>query len=117
MLQKFKFSESHFSFSKNMQLKGVFITFSRIDVLINKMKIENLGFECSVLYGNLPPEVKKKQIEDFIEGRTSHLVATDVIGMGLNIPCDYLVFLEIEKYDGVQNRRLNPIEIRQIAGR
>jgi ATP-dependent RNA helicase SUPV3L1/SUV3 len=116
-LQSFKFAETEFRFSKQMPKRGVFVTFSRIDVLINKVRLENLGHSVSILYGNLPPEVKKQQISQFIEGKSDFIITTDVIGMGLNIPCDYLVFLEIEKYDGVQNRKLNPVEIKQIAGR
>ncbi len=117
MLQKFKFAPDNFVFSKKMPKRGVFVTFSRINVLLNKMKIENLGYNVSFLYGNLPPEIKKQQISDFIDGKTDMLVTTDVIGMGINVPCDYIVFLEMEKYDGVTNRKLNPMEVKQIAGR
>ncbi len=116
-LQNFKFAEQAFQFSKSMPKRGVFVTFSRINVLLNKIKLQNLGHNVSILYGNLPPEVKKQQISEFIEGKSDFIVTTDVIGMGLNIPCDYLVFLETEKYDGVMNRNLNPVEIKQIAGR
>ena len=117
MLQKFKFADAPFTLNKRIPKRGVFVTFSRINVLINKMKLEQLGHKASILYGNLPPEVKKKQIADFIDGSTDMLVTTDVIGMGINIPCDYIVFLEIEKYDGKTNRRLTPTEIKQISGR
>lgn len=116
-LQKFRIADHNFSYSRNMQKRGIFVTFSRIDVLINKMKLEQLGMKVSVLYGNLPPEVKKRQIANFISGVTDLLVTTDVIGMGINVPCDYLVFLEVEKFDGKFNRRLRPMEVRQIAGR
>lgn len=117
MLQKFRFSDNPFVFSKNIPKRGVFVTFSRVNVLINKLKLENLGFRVSVLYGNLPPEVKKHQIELFINGETDFLVSTDVIGMGINVPCDYIVFLDIEKFDGIQNRYLTSTEVKQIAGR
>jgi ATP-dependent RNA helicase SUPV3L1/SUV3 len=116
-LQNFKFADKEFSFSKKIPKRGVFVTFSRINVLLNKVKLQNLGFNVSILYGNLPPEVKKQQISDFIDGKTDFLVTTDVIGMGLNIPCDYLVFLETDKYDGTMNRSLNSIEVKQISGR
>lgn len=116
-LQNFKFADKPFQFSKSMPKRGVFVTFSRINVLLNKVKLQNLGHNVSILYGNLPPEVKKQQISDFIGGKTDFLVTTDVIGMGLNIPCDYLVFLETDKYDGRCNRSLDSIEIKQIAGR
>ena len=117
MLQKFKFSNNIFVPSKNMPPKGVFVTFSRIDVLVNKMRLQKLGKSVSVLYGNLPPEVKKRQIEEFMNGNNELLVCTDVIGMGINVPCDYIVFLKHEKFDGIKNRTLLPTEVRQISGR
>jgi ATP-dependent RNA helicase SUPV3L1/SUV3 len=117
VLQEFKFKDNAFGIGKKTPNRGVFVTFSRIDVLVNKLKLENLGKKVSILYGNLPPEVKKIQISDFVSGKTDVMVCTDVIGMGINVPCDYLVFLKAEKYDGVTNRMLNSIEIKQIAGR
>lgn len=117
MLQQFKFTDKPFILSKNIPKKGVFATFSRMEVLINKAKLESLGFNVSILYGNLPPEVKKIQIADFIEGKTDLLVTTDVIGMGINVPCDYIIFMESSKFDGTQTRRLTPIEVKQISGR
>lgn len=117
MLQNFTFDDKVFSFSKNIPDRGIFITFSRVDVILNKMKLQNLGKKVSVLYGNLPPQVKKTQIENFISGKTQLLVSTDVIGMGINVPCDYIVFLEDSKFDGFQTRKLNPSEVKQISGR
>lgn len=117
MLQQFKFTNTVFSFNSNMPPRGVFVTFSRIDVLINKMKLQKLGKGVSVLYGNLPPEVKKRQIEEFVNGNNELMVCTDVIGMGVNLPCDYIVFLKHEKFDGKQQRTLLPTEVRQISGR
>jgi len=119
MLQQFKFSSEVLTLGKNHPLPkgGVFVTFSRIGALIFKMKLEKLNYKVSVLYGNLPPEVKKKQIESFINGENDLMVCTDVIGAGVNVPANYLVFIETSKYDGVSNRRLLPMEVRQIAGR
>lgn len=117
MLQSFKFTDAAFLIKKDIPDRGVFVTFSRTDVLLNKMKFEQLGKKVSVLYGNLPPEVKKKQIQSFIQGENQIMVCTDVIGMGLNVPCDYIVFLQIEKYDGSGTRKLNSTEIKQISGR
>lgn len=117
MLSRFSFFSKPFSFHKNMPPKGVFVAFSRINVLIYKKRFENMGRSVSVLYGNLPPEAKKIQIERFINGDTEIMVCTDVIGMGINVPCDYLVFLDVEKFDGYSMRQLTPIEVRQIAGR
>lgn len=46
-----------------------------------------------------------------------YIVSTDAIGMGLNLPIRRIIFLETEKFDGVERRELTPAEIRQIAGR
>ena len=117
MLSKFRFAEHPVFFTKSIDKGGVFITFSRVNVLIAKMQFRELGLNAGVLYGNLPPEVKRTQIQGFINGEFDVMVCTDVIGMGLNLPCNYLVFLDIEKYDGVASRQLSPTEVRQIAGR
>ena len=117
MLQKFKFSDSTTQMSKKLAKGTVFVTFSRINVLISKMKLEKLGYNVSVLYGNLPPEVKKVQIERFVSGESTVMVTTDVIGMGINLPANSIIFLETEKFDGTNKRKLTSSEIKQIAGR
>ena len=102
----------------NNPLPGsVFITFSRIDVLMEKARLESLGYDVSILYGNLPPEVKKEQMRKFIEKETNICISTDVIGMGLNLPCEHIIFLKTSKYDGYQIRFLNTTEVKQIGGR
>lgn len=115
-LTPLKVNEAPFKLKKPLP-KTCFITFSRIGVLKYKNYFEGNDQKVSVLYGNLPPEVKKKQIKRFIDGETDVMVSTDVIGMGLNLPCDNVCFLDIEKFDGKLTRRLTPIEIRQIGGR
>lgn len=97
--------------------KTVLVTFSRINVLYYKYLLQQYGVKTSVLYGNLPPEVKKEQIKNFINNVTDVLVSTDVIGMGINLPCDNIVFMEDEKFDGEDVRPLNNKEIKQISGR
>ena len=64
MLQPFKFAEFSFEMrgKGKLQPQGVFVSFSRKGVLYNKRKFENMGNTVSILYGNLPPEVKKQQI-------------------------------------------------------
>jgi ATP-dependent RNA helicase SUPV3L1/SUV3 len=69
------------------------------------------------VYGNLPPEVRLRQAERFASGEAEICVATDAIGMGLNLPADNVCFYEVEKFDGKNMRVLNPNEIKQIAGR
>lgn len=117
MLSKFRFAEHPVFFTEKLDKGGVFVTFSRIGVLLAKMQLQAIGLNAGVLYGNLPPEVKRTQIQSFMNGDFDVMVCTDVIGMGVNLPCNYLVFLDIEKYDGIASRSLNPIEVRQIAGR
>lgn len=97
--------------------KSVLITFSRIEVLRYKAFYENKGYNVSVLYGNLPPEVKKSEIEKFVTGKSDICISTDVIGMGLNLPCDNIIFLSLSKFDGYKNRPLTSTEVKQISGR
>jgi len=109
-------SDTVFEISKASN-RTLFIVFSRMSVLRQKHLFEKRGKKVSVLYGNLPPEIKKTQIEKFINGETDVCVSTDVVGMGVNLPCDNVVFLEINKFDGIQERKINSTEIKQIGGR
>jgi hypothetical protein len=98
--------------------KTILVAFSRQTVLALKTKLEKeYHRSVSVVYGNLPPEVRLKQAERFVNGETEICVATDAIGMGLNLPADNVCFFEVEKFDGVNVRELNVNEIRQIGGR
>ncbi len=118
MLKKFNFSSDSTTLSSNLQKGGVFVTFSRMNVLLNKIKLRQLGINAAVLYGNLPPEVKKAQLQGFADGTYDALVTTDVIGIGINlVGCKYIVFLDTEKFDGEEFRSINAMEVRQIAGR
>ena len=105
-------------FSLKHTKKGdALVCFSRKQVLENASKLQNSGRQVSMIYGSMPPETRKKQIDRFIKGETSVVVATDAIGMGLNLPIRRIVFLETEKFDGTRRRRLTSQEVKQIAGR
>ena len=93
------------------------VCFSRRRVLETASKLENDRHSVSMIYGSMPPETRKKQMERFINGETTVIVATDAIGMGLNLPIRRIVFLETEKFDGVRRRKLTSQEVKQIAGR
>lgn len=97
--------------------RTILVVFSRAGVLDLKTRLENMGRSVSVIYGNLPPEVRRKQSERFANGETEICVATDAVGMGLNLPADYVCFFEIEKFDGQMQRLLTPGEVQQIGGR
>ena len=67
--------------------------------------------------GALSPEVRNAQVKLFEEGRVDHIVATDAIGLGLNLNIKNIFFSNIVKFDGVRKRVLTFDEISQIAGR
>ncbi len=95
----------------------IYVAFSRAGVLSLKTFLERRGWSVAAIYGNLPPEVKRKQAERFISGEAKLCVATDAIGMGMNLPASKVCFTTMSKYDGVSQRTLTPSEARQIAGR
>jgi ATP-dependent RNA helicase SUPV3L1/SUV3 len=93
------------------------IGFSRKSVVELQGAVAKLGFTSAAIYGSLSPAVRRREAERFREGSADVLVATDAIGLGLNLPIRRLIFSSIEKFDGVADRLLTPYEIRQIAGR
>ncbi|AIM15221.1 RNA helicase [Bacillus sp. X1(2014)] len=102
---------------KNVKRGDALICFSRRGVLELASRLQNDGHSVSMIYGSMPPETRKKQIQQFYEGKTKVIVATDAIGMGLNLPIRRIVFLENEKFDGTRRRLLTSQEVKQIAGR
>src|SRR5690242_21454898 len=71
----------------------------------------------AVLYGAMPLASRREEIDRFISGAAEVCAATDVLGHGVNLPCETLLFAETEKYDGRERRDLESWEIAQIAGR
>ena len=72
---------------------------------------------AAVVMGALSPETRNKQVELFQNGEVDYIVATDAIGMGLNLDVRHVAFAGLTKFDGVRMRRLLPAEMAQIAGR
>lgn len=96
----------------------ILVAFSRERVLGLKTELERTHNRAvSVIYGALPPEVRSKQAARFADGETDLCVATDAVGMGLNLPANQVCFFEVTKFDGQQRRPLSAHEVRQIAGR
>lgn len=93
------------------------IVFSKKSVISCAAELQAKGISCSMIYGALPYETRRAETDRFAKGETSVVVATDAIGMGLNLPIKRVVFLETEKFDGYGRRDLLPEEIQQIAGR
>lgn len=93
------------------------IVFSKKAVLDIAGRLEESGIASSVIYGSLPPEIRRRQTRLFASGKTKVVVSTDAIGMGLNLPVKRIVFIQTDKYDGKRRRPLEISEIKQIAGR
>jgi ATP-dependent RNA helicase SUPV3L1/SUV3 len=101
----------------SLTLGDAVVAFSRRDVLMLRDQIAAAGHPVSVIYGALPPEVRKREAERFAEGASHILVATDAIGMGLNLPIRRVLFSTLTKFDGIDDRPLGESEVHQIAGR
>lgn len=93
------------------------ITFSKVGVLSIAEDLRQSGKEPAIIYGALPYATRRKQMEGFLAGRMQYVVSTDAIGMGLNLPIRRVIFMDTEKFDGIERRELKPEEIQQIAGR
>lgn len=102
---------------KQAQKGDAFVAFSKKRVLQLAEELRRNGVPTSIIYGNLPYATRRKQMQMFLDGETTALVATDAIGMGLNLPIRRVVFTEDRKYDGSSVRPLKAGEVRQIAGR
>ncbi|MFZ2652691.1 MAG: helicase-related protein [Burkholderiaceae bacterium] len=100
-----------------LELGDAVVAFSRRDVLMLRDQIAANAHPVSVIYGALPPEVRKREAERFANGQSHILVATDAIGMGLNLPIRRVLFSTMTKFDGQDDRPLNESEVHQIAGR
>lgn len=102
---------------KGLQAGDALIAFSRKDVLTLAARLRQWGFSVATIYGALSPEVRRGESARFASGEAQMLVATDAIGMGLNLPIRRVIFTQLHKFDGVAARPLNATEVRQIAGR
>jgi ATP-dependent RNA helicase SUPV3L1/SUV3 len=106
-----------FQFPEDLQDGDALIVFSKRAVMDVAGRLEAQNIDASVIYGSLPPEIRRRQMHLFGSGKTKVVVATDAIGMGLNLPVRRIVFVQTEKFDGTRRRPLNVSEIKQIAGR
>ncbi|RWU09402.1 hypothetical protein EA138_11720 [Anoxybacillus flavithermus] len=109
--------EKDFSFPNDLQKGDALIVFSKKNVLHVAASLVKRGYNVSVLYGSMPPETRRKQVRQFRKGLTDILIATDAIGMGMNLPIRRVIFMESKKFDGKAVRTLKAEEVQQIAGR
>jgi ATP-dependent RNA helicase SUPV3L1/SUV3 len=108
---------SRWKLKKHLQKGDAVIAFTRKDVLTLSARFRQWGFGVASIYGALSPEVRRTEARRFSSGEAGILVATDAVGMGLNLPIRRVVFSTTHKFDGVATRDLNATEVRQIAGR
>jgi ATP-dependent RNA helicase SUPV3L1/SUV3 len=93
------------------------IAFSRREVHSVRDTLQARGLSVAAVYGALAPDVRRREARRFLSGQADVVVATDAIGMGLNLPCRRVLFTALEKFDGSAVRPLTATEIKQIAGR
>ncbi|WP_424360633.1 helicase-related protein [Methylocystis parvus] len=97
--------------------KSAIVAFSAEEVYAIAEWIKRQRGGAAVVLGALSPRTRNAQVELFQSGDVDYIVATDAIGMGLNLDVDYVAFASDRKFDGWRYRRLTPAEFGQIAGR
>ncbi|KAL2623078.1 hypothetical protein R1flu_003283 [Riccia fluitans] len=105
---------------RNIQAGDCIVAFSRRDIFDIKREVElATKHRCCVVYGALPPETRTQQAKLFNEQDNGYdvLVASDAIGMGLNLNIRRVVFFSLDKFDGDSKKPVPPAQVKQIAGR
>ena len=97
--------------------RSAVVAFSAEDVHDIAVALRRRRGGCAIVMGALSPRTRNAQVALYQSGDVDFLVATDAIGMGLNMDIDHVAFASMAKFDGRQNRRLTNAEIGQIAGR
>jgi ATP-dependent RNA helicase SUPV3L1/SUV3 len=97
--------------------RSAIVAFSAEEVYAVAELIRRQRGGAAVVLGALSPRTRNAQVALYQSGDVDYLVATDAIGMGLNLDVDHVAFASDRKFDGYQFRKLNPAELAQIAGR
>src|SRR5499433_781089 len=97
--------------------RSAIVAFSADEVYAIAELIRRQRGGAAVVLGSLSPRTRNAQVALYQSGDVDYLVATDAIGMGLNLDVDHVAFAADRKFDGYQFRRLKPAEFAQIAGR
>ncbi len=100
-----------------IQRKTAIIAFSSEEVYAIAELIRRQKGGAAIVMGSLSPKTRNAQVQLYQSGDVDFLVATDAIGMGINMDLDHVYFSNLKKFDGKKLRRLNLSEIGQIAGR
>jgi len=97
--------------------RAAIVAFSASDVYAIAELVRRQRGGAAVVLGALSPRTRNAQVALYQNGDVDFLVATDAIGMGLNLDLDHVAFAGIRKFDGQAHRNLTPAELGQIAGR
>jgi ATP-dependent RNA helicase SUPV3L1/SUV3 len=119
-LQRERFSQLSYSGPRKvsrMPARSAIVGFSVDNVYAMAELLRRQKGGAAVVLGALSPRTRNAQVELYQNGDVDHLVATDAIGMGLNLDIDHVAFSSLTKFDGRRMRGLAPNELAQIAGR
>ncbi len=119
-IERPRFSNLSFTGSKKiirLPPRAAVVAFSAADVYTLAETLRRHRGGTAVVLGSLSPRTRNAQVELFENGDVDYLVATDAIGMGLNLNVNHVAFSRMEKFDGRISRYLHPAEVGQIAGR
>ena len=97
--------------------RSAIVAFSSEQVYAIAEMLRRFRGGAAVVMGALSPQTRNAQVALYQSGEVDYLVATDAIGMGLNLDIDHIAFAGLSKFDGVRQRRLTTAEMAQIAGR
>jgi ATP-dependent RNA helicase SUPV3L1/SUV3 len=97
--------------------RSAIIAFSAEEVYAIAELVRRQRGGAAVVMGSLSPRTRNAQVAMFQAGEVDHIVATDAIGMGLNLEIGHVAFASDRKFDGKRHRRLFPAEMAQVAGR
>ena len=97
--------------------RSAIVAFSAEQVYAVAEMLRRFRGGAAVVMGALSPQTRNAQVAMYQSGEVDYLVATDAIGMGLNLDVSHVAFAGLSKFDGLRQRRLTPAEMAQIAGR
>lgn len=117
-LSELKVSEFPITQLNDFKKGDCIVAFSKKKILDIKLFLENkTDLKCGVIYGALPPETRNLELERFNSGYYDLLVASDAVGMGLNLNIKRIVFTDLTKYHDGTREHLSNSQVKQIGGR
>ncbi|WP_408642040.1 helicase-related protein [Sphingomonas radiodurans] len=120
IVERPRFSDLSYAGAKKISRlprRSAIVAFSAEEVYAVAEMIRRLRGGAAVVMGALSPRTRNAQVAMFQAGEVDYLVATDAIGMGLNMDVAHVAFAGLHKFDGKRRRRLTTAEMAQIAGR